>query len=75
MVSEIVIESGVPKRAKRVRHNYPFDGMKVGDSFFVKLDAKAINVLRVLAYRYGRKNFCTFATVKTDGGLRVWRVE
>ena len=75
---EIVIEkdvpiSDLPARAKR--HKYPFAEMNVGDSFFVKLDAKGINVLRVLAQRYAKKNYCTFATKQTDGGLRIWRIE
>lgn len=74
-MAEIVIEKSVPSEDKRVRHNYPFADMDVGDSFFVKLDANGINVLRVLAYRYAKKNYCTFSTKQTDGGLRVWRIE
>lgn len=74
-MATIVIEKAVPVAGKKVRHNYPFDKMEVGDSFFVKLDTKGINVLRVLAHRYAKRNYCSFSTIKTDGGIRVWRVD
>ncbi len=64
------IDKGIPVPA---RHNrYPWDRMKIGDSFFVK-NADKHNVSSAASLRgrhYGEKYTCR----SIDGGVRVWRI-
>lgn len=64
------------------RHNYPFDKMEVGDSFFVaasdtKKASKLQSALIALAIAaLGKSNYTTRRTAE-DGfpGVRIWRTK
>ena len=71
MITEIGIEVGIPAPKMRVVYAYPYEGMEVGDSFCVPLDARA-KVLNA-NYRAGKRLGRVF-TAKTEGNqVRVWR--
>jgi len=64
------IDSNVPMPTR-----YPFDKMKVGDSFLVPSDVTR-QAVAVAATRYGRKHNMKFSTRQLkDGGFRCWRTE
>lgn len=67
----VKIERGVPLDTERYVR-YPFDKMKVGDSFFVELDTKRV-ASAASKYRRAHMEF-KFAVRKVSGGTRVWRV-
>lgn len=67
------IEKGVkvPKIARSGRPlKYPFDVMKVGDSFVCRADDPT---MRSAAMQYGKRHSKQFITRATDDGLRCWR--
>ena len=76
----IKVESGVAmpeeRGFKRVKVEYPYGEMNVGDSFMVDGDGK--NLLATVCNRNGaagKKMGKRFTARKVDGGVRVWRVE
>lgn len=85
MKREIKIERGIPIPAKCPSNGnriYPFDKMKIKDSFFVKLkslESKEYlqDKLIRLAYYYTKrcKNNRKFTTRQLNKGVRVWRVK
>jgi len=80
------IETGIPVKNQKGRpHSYPFEKMKVGDSFFVEVgkeeNAKyAQTKFATLARRYAIRylvngKFCTSIDEKQGKlGVRVWRI-
>lgn len=70
----IQIEKNVPiSRVPRLGRNalYPWQDMKVGDSFFVPgYTTKTFGRTAAAGVRYGM----TFSVRTQDGGVRVWRV-
>lgn len=79
------IDRGVPLPAGKARgyqRQYPFDKMKVGDSFFVatkEQKAKQTNLLNAAAHfrNYARTAAGKLFRIKTGletGGIRVWRI-
>jgi hypothetical protein len=67
------ITSAVPIPAPRVRNNYPYEQLQVGESFWVPIVAMQplCNANRRNGKRLGRRFVCR----RDDGGVRVWRVE
>ena len=59
---------------RSLKHKYPFAEMELYDSFYVELDERGINVLRVLAWRFSKQTGWKFVTKRVDKGVRVWRV-
>ena len=70
--TEFKIESGVPMPIMRLPHKYPFDEMKIGDSFFVK-DGTASQQSNI-SYSAKRRGF-TVRTRREGRDFRVWRVK
>ena len=76
------VDKNVPlERKKKVHTRFPFDKMKVGDSFYIpkkdQLQSAAVASVYAAANSYN-KTFSTrikISTRKDDGGLRVWRIE
>lgn len=82
------IEKGIPVPDARTGTRspdavpYPFDKMKVGDSFFIPVKgpvtARRMMMRRVLAasYKFKRKSHSTisFSTRSFTDGVRIWRV-
>lgn len=72
--SDFKVEKGIrlPKYHTAPR-KYPFDEMKVGDSFFIKgIHVSSLDASRQLAEeRTGFK----FTARTMDGGARVWRIK
>lgn len=67
------IAKDVPLPETRKRHNYPYEDMQVGESFWVKdgnMNALC-NSNRIKGKKLGRKFVCR----KENDGVRVWRVE
>ena len=64
----------VPKRKKR-RSNikYPFDSMKIGDSFLVPSEDSHRSV-SIAASNYGKAYGEVFVTRTVEDGVRVWRI-
>ena len=67
------ITSAVPMPAPRVRNNYPYEQLQVGESFWVGelVMQKLCNANNRQGKRLGRKFICR----REGAGVRVWRVE
>lgn len=78
--STIKVERGipVPKRSRRGKPRYPWDKMRVGDSFLVECPKneaiKAQNTVSSCGAAWARKHGGQFTTRAVDGGVRVWRI-
>lgn len=61
------------------RNTYPFEDMKVGDSFFVPEEDITPSKVRAAVWNYARNNGVRFRThqlsKKGVKGIRVWRTE
>ena len=68
----IAIDKNIELPKERVRHEYPYRDMDVGDSFYV--DDGKINVMCNNNYRMGKVLGCKFIARVEDGGVRVWRI-
>lgn len=73
------IDRGMPF-AYRAWVKYPFEGMKVGDSFFIPAapGAEAIRAQSKVssAWRNRKKKEEAYRSVRpADGGVRVWRIK
>jgi hypothetical protein len=71
-IGMIKIDKGVPLPRARNTHRYPFEQMRVGDSFLTP--AKITSLSAVLAH-WGIRLKRKFASRTVKGGTRVWRVE
>lgn len=81
------VTSAVPIPSGRTKYNFPFETMKVGESFFVARDpnAKGVQPVIYMASRFRKANpkykFMCRAVIETaaDGtqisGVRVWCLE
>lgn len=74
----ITIEKNVPMPQRTRLPELPFGEMEVGDSFLVPLpmdDSQSVASLRQRVSRFQRANDPKkFSTVKSEGGMRVFRV-
>ena len=69
---EVERDIPMPRRYSK----YPWDDMKVGDSFFGPgLDEKARSRLNAAAYYRGKTRGGRYLVRKVTGGVRIWRVE
>ena len=55
--------------------SYPWPFMEVGDSILVSGSDLQQSRARGAAYKYGEYNNMKFASSKTDGGTRIWRIK
>jgi len=62
----------IPKVRKGRPFKYPFNRMKVGQSFLVPMD-KAHSV-KVCASYHTRRGLGVYRTRATSKGLRIWRI-
>lgn len=76
------VEQGIPipekgSRVRRMTCPYPFNKMKLGDSFFVPCSGKELRKRQVNVADWRRRYFKLMAieTHKVKGGVRVWRVK
>jgi len=71
----IDIDKGVPLPVKvsPSKTVYPWDAMKINDSFLVSLDD--LNRVSAAASKAGKRKGKRFTVRKTKDGIRVWRVE
>ena len=68
--------------AAKLRANYPFAEMAVGDSFFLDAEHEGMSIyagsktprIAMIASRFGKKNAKKFSTRSIDGGVRIWRI-
>ena len=84
-MNEIKIEKDVelPKSERGADSIYPFEDMKIGDSFFVKGDKKKAGNVRGCKQWAQNKNNAVFTSRfreenqngETVEGVRVWRIE
>ncbi len=74
----IAIEKDIPMPQRTRLPELPFGDMEIGDSFLVPLpdqDYQAVASLRQRVSRFQRQNEPKkFSTVKSDGGMRVFRI-
>lgn len=71
----ITIEKNIPIPFKRTyRSKYPWQDMKVGDSFFIK-EANPKNIAAAVYSAAKRFEGKQFLWRDMDGGIRVWRVK
>ena len=69
------IEKNVPIATRVTGCNkFPFNDMKVDDSFFVKNKSEAKSA-KSYVYNYGAKNKKKFTIRTVDGGVRIWRIK
>ena len=66
------IEKGIPMPEGKPGSKYPFDGMKVGDSFLVP--RKDRSCVSSAATAYSKKYGTKFSMRTVDGVLRIWRI-
>lgn len=66
----IKISKGIPIPNK-VRSEYPYRQMEIGDSFYV--EGIALPVICNSNWRYGKKLGMKFIAAKEKSGVRVWR--
>jgi len=88
MSEAVVVESGIPlvQNSRKNGFPYPFDDMKIGDSFFIPLDdCRSQTVqsrINAAVTRWRKKDpdlndsrFTTRTMVENDvEGIRVWKV-
>lgn len=69
----IEVESGIPlpDRARVRSPKYPFDEMKVGDSFLIPGDVKKPTLIALAARKRHRPKL--FTVRETSEGFRIWR--
>jgi hypothetical protein len=74
-MSDYKIEKGIkiPKNSKGVGLKYPFDKLKVGDSFAVGIDE--MDKAKRTAYLYARRHGIKIETRAIEGGARIWRTK
>lgn len=75
----IKIERGIPMPPKGIGgpgrpRMYPWDDMKVGDSFFVPSIRSSANIASSKGIAMKRTGFA-FSTRSVEGGVRVWRIK
>lgn len=69
-----VIDKGIPIPKERpAALKYPFDKMRVGDSFSVP--ALDRNLVSSAAYHYGRRHGMSFTVRTSSKEQRVWRIK
>lgn len=75
----IKVESGVamPVTVNHTRGvKYPYETMKVGDSFFIPGEGKNMQITVCgRNRRVGKRLGARYTAKKVEGGIRVWRVE
>jgi len=69
----IQIESNVPMPSK-YRSKFPFEEMKVGDSFLVESERQRVSAKNAAGF-YAAKHGGKFVSRKVEGGYRIWRTE
>lgn len=73
------VDRAIPLPTKEMsNYKYPFNKMKVGESFHVDCDGpsgKTARRVRSAAANYGKRNGCKFITRAEEGGIRVWRLK
>ena len=77
MDNGIQVEKGIAMPAMRGNEGnaYPYEEMKVGDSFMVAGGTKSlINAVCARNKKAGVELSMTFTAKKVEGGVRVWRV-
>ena len=77
MDNGIQVEKGIAMPAMRGNEGnaYPYEEMKVGDSFMVAGGTKSlINAVCARNKKAGEEWGMTFTAKKVEGGVRVWRV-
>lgn len=84
-MEEYKIEKGIkiPERKRKNNSKYPFDKMKVGDSFFVKCKKNVLSKTQAIlttnaAHSIKRKglNFKFTSRVSHEPiGIRIWRIK
>jgi hypothetical protein len=71
-MTNIAIDKDVGLPKERIRHEYPYRDMDVGDSFYV--DDGKITVMCNNNYRLGKVLNRKFIARVENGGVRVWRI-
>jgi len=69
----IDVDKDVPMPRTRVRQTYPYELMRVGESFWVK--GVAVQSMWNTNYRWSKKLGRRFVARVEGEGVRVWRVE
>ena len=76
----ISIDKGIPipkiTRGRKPTHGFPFEGMSIGDSFFVPgTDERDRRKLASAASNLNKRGDCgRYSVTKEEGGYRCWRV-
>jgi len=76
-MSKIAIDRDIPKPNKRRRNGkskYPWEEMKVGDSFAFPHHIQKKSAYS-FAYQAGKKYNAKFEVETVEGGIRCWRME
>lgn len=69
----IDVEKDVPMPESRVRQSYPYELMRVGESFWVR--GVKLQSMYNTNFRWGRKLSRRFVARVEGDGIRVWRIE
>lgn len=72
---KFTVEQGVPIPARGNKSKYPFEGMKVGDSFIVP--SNLVETIRRRAGKHREKHMPWHYRIGKDasGNTRLWRIE
>lgn len=80
-IEKIKIENDVEIPRKRTKKNYPFDLLRPGESFLVRVkygkdaEKRLLNALKSTARKKEEKGLKEFVVWKVDGGVRVGRID
>lgn len=69
------VDSRIPIPSRYSRAQYPWDSMRVGDSFFVPGEKRESMAVRSAARYRAAKTGERYTVRKKDNGVRVWRVK
>jgi len=76
MISEFKIENKPVIRPRVESRKYPFDKMKVGQSFYFEVaDFSDLNRVRSAASQYSKRHHVKFSLIREGEGYRCGRIE
>lgn len=73
--SDYKIENKAITRPRMMTQRYPFDRMKVGQSFYFEPTEEELIRVRSAASQYGKRNDAKFSVIRDGDGYRCGRIE
>lgn len=68
------VENRPVLRRRMYNDKYPFDKMKVGQSFYIDITVTDVQAVRTAASAYGRRHDVKFSIIREGAGYRCGRI-